>query len=339
MRSKAVNIILTLLWAGSIAWGAQVPAAPASQQPSSPPVPQTSPATLPSAPAPPGQAVLTLPQATAMAIQDHPQIAAARQTAAAAGQRITETKAPYYPVVNGEITGGQGLAQSRLGAGALSMSQLFSRFGQGLELTQLVADFGRTKNLVARSQYQAQAADQTTQATVYDTVLGVNRGYFGVLQAQAYVTVANETIRARQTLTDQVTALANANLKSALDVSFANVNLSEAKLLLIRSQDAVEQAYADLARSLGQDQVVRYQLASVASPEAPPTSPEPLIADAIQNRPELRDVKLQLQGAQSFEKAEADLSHPSVSLIAVGGGLPYLNQDPRVAPMDTKGRR
>ena len=68
-------------------------------------------------------------------------------------------------------------------------------------------------------------------------------------------------------------------------MSFANVNLSEAKLLLIRSQDAVEQAYADLARSLGQDQVVRYQLASVASPGAPPTSPEPLIADAIQNRP------------------------------------------------------
>ena len=118
-------------------------------------------------------------------------------------------------------------------------------------------------------------------------------------------------------------------LNPALDVSFANVNLSEAKLLLIRSQDAVEQAYADLARALGQDQVVRYQLASVASPGAPPASPEPLIADAIQNRPELRDVKLQLQGAQSFEKAEADLSRPNVSFIAVGGGLPYLNQDPR----------
>ena len=272
-----------------------------------------------------------------MALQNHPQIAAARQTASAAGQRITETKAPYYPVVNAEVTGGQGLAQSRLGAGALAASQLFSRFGTGLQLTQLVTDFGRTKNLVAQSQYQAQAADQSTQATVYDTVLGVNRGYFGVLQAQAYVTVANETIRARQTLSDQVTALANANLKSALDVSFANVNLSEAKLLLIRSQDAVEQAYADLARSMGQDQVVRYQLASVASPTAPPTSPESLIADAIQNRPELRDVKLQLQGAQSFEKAEADLSHPNLSVIAVGGGLPYLNQDPRVAPHGYEG--
>src|SRR6185295_4399099 len=192
---RDVLIILTLS-AGSVAYAAQAPATPASQLPVSPSVPQTSPATLPSTPAAPGQAVLTLPQATAMAIQNHPQIAVARQTAAAAGQRITEARASYYPVVNGEITAGQGLAQSRLGAGALSASQLFSRFGQGLEVAQLVTDFGRTKNLVARSQYQAQAADQTTQATVYDTVLGVSRGYFGVLQAQAYVTVANETIRA-----------------------------------------------------------------------------------------------------------------------------------------------
>jgi outer membrane protein len=275
------------------------------------------------------QPMLSLPEATAMAIKSHPQIAAAQNSAESAGQRITESKAAYYPTLDGEITEAQGLYQSRLGAGALSASQLFNRVGQGLQMTQLVTDFGRRKNLVAQSQFQAQAAAQNTQATIYDVVLGVNRGYFGVLQAQAYVTVANETVRARQTLTDQVTALANANLKSHLDVNFAAVNLSQARLLLIRSQDAVEQAYADLARGLGQEQVVRYTLASVAAPAAPPGSVEPLIADAIQNRPELRNAQLQLQGAQSFEQAEADLSRPSVSFIAVGGGLPYLGQDPR----------
>ena len=48
-------------------------------------------------------------------------------------------------------------------------------------------------------------------------------------------------------------------------------------------------------------------------------------------------MQLQLQGAQSFEQAEADLSRPSVSFIAVGGGLPYLGQDPRVAPYGYEG--
>ena len=325
MRKYRFAVTILTLCAGALpyarlAHAGQVPAAPS-----------------PSPTAPASQNMLTLPQATAMALQSHPQIAAAQDTAASAGQHITEARAAYYPTVDGEITGAQGLYESRLGAGSLSSSQLFNRFGSGLQITQLVTDFGRTKNLVAQSQYQAQAAAQNTQATIYDVVLGVNRGYFGVLMAQAYVTVANETVRARQTLTDQITALANANLKSQLDVNFAAVNLSEAKLLLIRSQDAVEQAYADLARSLGQEQVVHYNLASVASPGAPPAGAEPLLADAIQNRPELRNVQLQLQGAQSFEQAEADLSHPSVSFIAVGGGLPYLAQDPRVAPYGYEG--
>lgn len=284
----------------------------------------------PGTPAPPTP--LTLPEAEQIAFKNHPQIAAAKDVAAAAVEGITQARAAYYPVIDGEITGAQGLGLSRLGAGSLSASLLFSRFGQGLQATQLVTDFGRTRNLIANSRYQSQAAEQNTQATIYDVALGVNRAYFGVLQAQAFVTVADETVRARQTLTDQVTALFHAQLKSQVDLSFAQVNLSEAKLLLIRSQDAVKRAYADLARALGQDQPVSYQLADVPEPPALPPDPEALMQAAIQNRPELRELRLRLQAAQSFEQAEADLSRPSVSFIGVGGGLPYLDQTPRVAP-------
>jgi outer membrane protein len=291
----------------------------------------------PTAAPPSGSPTLTLPQATAMAIQNHPQIAEAQNTASSAGQRITQAKAAYYPTIDGEITGSQGLYNSRLGAGALPSSLLFSRAGQGLQLTQLVTDFGRTRNLVGQSEFLAQAAQATTQATIYDVVLGVNRAWFEVLTTEAFLKVADETVRARQTLTNQVTALANANLKSQIDVSFAEVNLSEAKLLQIRSHDAIDRAYSDLARALGQDQVVRYQLAELDMAPSPPSSPDPLIAQAIQNRPEMRNRQLQLQGAQSFERAEADLKHPNVSIIAVGGALPYLNQDPRVAPEGYEG--
>ncbi len=167
--------------------------------------------------------------------------------------------------------------------------------------------------------------------------LGVDRAYFGVLQAQAYVTVANQTVGARQTLTNQVNALARAQLKSQVDVSFAEVNLSEAQLLLIRSQDAVRRAYADLARALGNDQPATYQLAEVPAPPPPAPDPAGLIAEAIQDRPELKDLRLRYQAAQSFEQAEADLKRPDVSLVAVGGGLPYLDQTPRVTPHEYEG--
>jgi outer membrane protein len=291
----------------------------------------------PAQPQQPAGPALTLKQATALAIQNHPQVSAARNIAAEAGQHITESKASYYPTLDGVVTGSQANNLARLGAGALPASALFNRNGEGLQLSELLADFGRRKNLVASSQFQAQAADQNTQATIYDVVLGVNRGYFGVLQAQAYVNVATETVKARQSLSDQVTALANASLKSEYDVGAANVNLSEAKLMVIRAQDAVERAYADLARALGVDQVTHYNLAAIPAPAAPVGSPEPLIQEAMANRPELKGLQLQLQGAQAFEQAEADLKKPTLSLLAVGGALPYINQDPRTAPYGYEG--
>ena len=200
-------------------------------------------------------------------------------------------------------------------------------------LNQLVTDFGRTQNLVANSRLQEQAAAQTTQATRYDVILAVNRAYFEILESQALVKVAQETVSARQVLTDQVTALANAQLKSQVDVSFAQVNSSEARLLLIRAQDNLKQSYADLTRALGiENAPVEYQLVNTPQPSAPPLDTEALVGQAIQNRPELADLRLRYQAAQKFEAAEKDLKRPNVNLFAVGGVLPYLDQNPRVAP-------
>lgn len=282
--------------------------------------------------------MLTLPQAVAIAIQNHPQIAVAQNIEAAAGQRLVEARAPYYPTVNAEITASQGLYDSRIGAGFLQTSNLFTREGEGLALNQLITDFGRTGSLVANARLQAQAAAQTTQATRFDIVLGVNRAYFGVLESQALVRVAQETVTARQTLTDQVTALGNAQLKSQVDVSFAQVNLSEAQLLLIRARDNLQQSFVDLARAMGQDvPPAQYQLVEGTAPGAPPPMVEDLVAQAVQNRPELADLRFRYQAAQKFETAERDLKRPNVDLIAVGGALPYLDQNPRIAPEGYEG--
>jgi outer membrane protein len=276
---------------------------------------------------------LTLAQAEAIALKNHPRIAAAQNLEAAAGQRVIEARAPYYPVLNADITSSQANYQARLGAGALSDSLLFNRQGEGLIANQLITDLGRTRNLVASSSLQAQAFSQTTQATRYDVILGVNRAYYGVLQAQALVRVAQETVKTRQTLSDQISALTNAQLKSQVDLSFAQVNLSEARLLLIRAQDALKQSFADLGRALGQDTPpAEYALVeSLTTPALPPDA-ESLVGEAVQNRPELADLRLRYQASQRFQVAEKDLKKPNVSLIAVGGALPYLDQNPRVAP-------
>lgn len=268
---------------------------------------------------------LTLQQAEAMAIQNHPQIAAAQNEVNYANQQIVVNRAAYYPNVNGDVTGSQGNSSARIGAGDLPASRLFSRIGQGVVVRQLVTDSGRTPNLVASARANAQAAAQTSQATRYDVLLAVNRGYFDVLRAQATVRVAEQTVAARQLLSDQVTELARNQLRSQLDVSFADVNVSEAKLLLLRAQDSVQEAMAELGRALGSDQPANYQLVEEPLPAGPSASVNDLAAQALASRPELRSLRFARDAEYKFYEAEKDLSRPSVSAIAVGGALPYIN--------------
>ena len=177
-----------------------------------------------------GAVKLTLQQAEALALQNHPQVLAAQNAASAMGQRVVQAKAPYYPVVAGDVTASGANQDARIGAGYLSDSRLFNHFGQGLNISQLITDSGRTSNLVASSKLRASASQQTYQATRYDVVLRVNQAYFNTLRAQATIKVAQQTVAARQLIVDQVTALANNNLRSQLDVTFVDVSLSQGEV-------------------------------------------------------------------------------------------------------------
>lgn len=233
---------------------------------------------------------LTLADAEALALKNHPQIQAAQHEVSFANQQVTAVRSAYYPTLTADVTGSQANHDARIGAGLLNDSTLFNRFGQGVSI--LITDVGRTKNLVASSRLRAQATDQILTATRYDVLIAVNRAYFEVLHAQAVVKVAEQTVAARQLLDDQVTALQKSNLKSPLDVSFADVAVSEAKLLLINAQAGVEQAFAELARALG----------------------------------ELASLRFSRDSAHKFAEAEKDLNRPTVSLVGVAGFLPYINQ-------------
>jgi outer membrane protein len=277
-------------------------------------------------------ATLTLQEAEALAVKNHPQIQAAQNEVNFANQQIVINRAPYYPNVSGEITGSQGNNLARIGAGDLPASRLFDREGQGVVIRQLITDSGRTPNLVASARYQAQASAQDSQATRYAVLLDVNRAYFDLLRAQATVKVAEQTVSARQVLDDQITELGRNKLRSQVDVSFADVNVSQAKLLLLRAQDSVQGAFAELGRALGSDQPANYQLADEPLPPAPPAAADSLVAQAFDNRPELAALRASREAAYRFAAAEKDLARPTVSAVAVAGYTPYINT-PAASPI------
>ncbi len=268
---------------------------------------------------------LTLQDAEAMALKNHPQVLASQANYLRAGEIVTETRSAYYPAVNGNTTGAEANPSARLGAGVINDPRLFNHFGSGLALSQLITDSGRTHNLVANSRLQAEASRQDYQATRYDIVFAVDQAYYEVLLSEELIKVAQQTVATRQTVVNQVTALTQNQLKSQVDLSFAQVNLSDAQLMLIRARDRLGAAYANLGQALGSNTAIEYQLLPQPMPPTPPANPDPLIAQANQNRPEMASVRFQREAAQKFVYAERDLKRPTVSLIAVGGVLPYID--------------
>jgi outer membrane protein len=286
------------------------------------PPPQMTPplAPVPSANGP----VLSLPGARAMALKNHPQVLAAQANYLRSGQLVTEARSAYYPAVNAVATAAQANVNSRLGAGVINDPRLFNHVGAGATLSQLITDTGRTRNLIAQARLDEQASQKTYQATQYDVTLGVDQAYYEVLLAQGLIRVAQQTVATRQTVVDQVSELTKNQLKSQIDLSFAEVNLSDAQLMLIRAEDRLSTAYANLGQALGTNQSEHYQLQPQNTPPAPVDGVDNLIAQAYQNRPELASLRLEREAAQKFVAAESDLKRPILNLTAVGGTLPYI---------------
>jgi outer membrane protein len=265
---------------------------------------------------------LTLKEAETIAIANHPQIKAASLTAAAAEQVNTEVRSAYYPAAYGNLTGVKAETGTRLAAGALNNPIIFDRFASGLAVGQLLTDFGRTHRLSQSAGLRAGAEREGVVVTRADVLLLVDHAYFRTLKAQAVLTVAQETVKERQTVADRVEALAKAKLKSGLDVSFAEVNLGQAKLLLVQAQNEIKAAYAELALALGYPDQREFDLAEEPLPPAPPPDVLPLVAEAFGERPELVRQRFAVQSAHAFATAERDLWLPTISAAGIFGLVP-----------------
>jgi outer membrane protein len=229
----------------------------------------------------------------------------------------------YFPSVIGSVTGAQAEQGTRIAAGGLNNPTILDRFATGFSVGQLITDFGRTSALVQSYDLRADTQHEAADARRADVLLEVNRAYFNTLRAEAVERVAEETVAARQVVVDQVTALAASGLKSGLDLSFAKVNLSEGRLLLVQAQNDVQAAFTRLSAAMGSQQPIEYQLADEPLPSEPPADSAPLVAQALRERADLSSQRSARQAADKFATSEGALWRPSISAIGAVGAAPY----------------
>jgi len=276
-------------------------------------------ASLPSAP----PVRLTLKDAEALAVKNNPLITVGRLTALASQQVLRETRSAYWPTAVVDLTGVDAQDNSRITAGGLNNPIIYQRAAAGTTVSQLITDFGRTRNLVASSSLRAKAENENAVANALQIKLAVDQAFYNALQTRAVLQVAQQTVAERQTVTDQVQALFNSKLKSALDLSFAQVNLAQARLLLLDAQNNDAAAIANLSAVLGYSNLQNYDLVEESTPlTAPPSDVDQLIVQAMQKRPELSALNYDYQAAEKYRVAERDLVLPTVRALGALGSTP-----------------
>jgi outer membrane protein len=266
---------------------------------------------------------LTLQQAEAIALKNNPQIAIGKLRALEAQQVVRETRSALLPTAYLSLTGVDADPGSRIAAGGLNNPIVFPRAAGGAAVSQMVTDFGRTTNLLSSSEFQAKAEDRTAAATVADITLAVDQTFYNALETRELVKVAQETVNARQLVADKLQALTDAKLKSDLDLSFTKVDLARAKLLLLEARNNYQTALAALSAILGYQDEQNFQLVEETTQIAVPApDAQPLILQALQQRPEIAALQYSVESAQKNSNAEHDLWRPTVSALGVAGEAP-----------------
>ena len=290
-------------------------------------------------PAPPSiaqqqQQPLTLKEARQVALANRPLVRAADLSVAGARQNTIQVQSARYPQLSASITaadayretttqnGKEVTLDTRIAAGGLNNPTILRRESNGLFLSQLITDFGRTANLVESAKLAETAQYHQANATRAQVILETSDAYFAALEAQSVLQVAAKTVDARSLLLDRISALARNKIKSELDVRFAQVNLGEARLLLLRAENAVDAAFARLSTSLGYHDARRFALSDESTGE-PIGDIDTLLGQAVAARPDLASLRADREAAKKSVDAAKALNYPTINLYAAAGVTPY----------------
>ena len=150
----------------------------------------------------------------------------------------------------------------------------------------------------------------------------VDQAYFATEAAESVRGTAQAVLAFRKTELRQLTALAQNQLRSTLDVQFAQVLVSEAHMAVVQADSNMQEARAQLTAAMGDDNDPDYILAEQPQPPVLEDDVNLYIGEALANRPDLKALNLQAQAAQQYANSETRLNYPTVDILGTAGEVP-----------------
>lgn len=187
---------------------------------------------------------LDLDKCLEITLQRQPAIRAARGQAAASASRVGQARGGYYPVVDlnaGYDWNGSSSGSDRSGDGFTSSVNIF----------QNIFDFGRRPSQVRIEERGADAFRFELRDALAASVFNTSQAYYGLIQAERNAELAREIIKQFERQLEQAKGFFEVGLRPRFDVTRAEVDLSNARVSLIRAENAVRLAMARLKNAMG----------------------------------------------------------------------------------------
>ena len=272
--------------------------------------------------------VVTLDQAVQTAAKNQPQLLAAHANTDVAYARAGEARAPLLPQVTGSATYTRSTANQQPGAAAaagfgggtssaaaLDTWNTLNHWNFGVTASQTLWDgtgqLARWRQNVAT----AEGVEATERATKLSVTLTVRTSYFAAVADKALVGVARDTLVNQDKHLQQTDGQVKVGTQPEIALATARTNVANARVQLIQAENNYEVAKATLNQSMGVERDTIYDVAdeSIGQVAGEDQPIDPLLNEALQNRPEFVSLDKQVKAQELAVWAAKTAYGPSLT--------------------------
>ena len=253
--------------------------------------------------------LLSLQRCIEIALMKNPAIVAAKSTVNVNESRVGQSKSNYYPQINWtggysrilsvsgrSFTGSQG---GTFGTGdVVSSSGSYDQYTSSFTLSQNIYDFGRTSTQVQIQNLNYDSSKSDFENISEQVILSVKQAYYSVVQAKYNRLVLQDTVKQTQQQLEQAKGFYEVGTRPKFDVIKAEVNVSAAKLSLIRAENDFRIAVVNLNNAMGVPGTPEYTLSEDISFARYEITFEEALSRAYENRPDVKSIVAQRQAAE-----------------------------------------
>lgn len=270
-------------------------------------------------------AFLGYESAIRIGLDRHPLLRRSKETASAAEAVTDQAVARYYPELNAYAIQTGGTIRPLSGfniAGAQNKPTSYVE-SAGFRADQLIYDFGQTAHKVLAERAGQNAAEKDIQTHRATVILKVQQAYNHCLRQKRLIDIAEETVRERGVLRDQIATLYKRELKSKLDLDFISVELRNAEVQLIQAKNELRAAFAGLNNAMGIRGPEDYTLEDLPAVAASSNTLETLITQALEDRPELLGTTDRIRQADERLSSAKALNLPTIAAQGMYGVIHF----------------